>query len=267
MIDDLDSSLAMHDDLIARRGVEVWVAAEPTFSRADSVDPAWTTVVLGDDKLARAHAVATRFADLYPGASTARVAGPDDARFAFGVRWNHDGTGAATRTSLDDEPRPRPSDLDGDGWLTVTPDPGVLAIHMAPCATTTELVAQARRVWVAAANAGLSPIRYRDSGDIADSGGGGRLTLRGSTAATSPFIRYPHVLPALIRYVNNHPSLSYWFANECVGSASPGPRPDEGTRERVGELEVTLGWLEAEADRGELSPEMMWQALEPLLVD
>ena len=262
MIDDLDSSLAMHDDLIARRGVDVWAGAEPTFTRADSIDPGWTAAALGDDKLARAHAVATRFADLYPGASTARVADS-----AFGVRWNHDGIGEATRASLDDEPRPPPTELDGDRWLTVTPGLGVVEIHMAPCETTTELVAQARRVWVAAANAGLSPIRYRESGDIADSGGGGQLTLRGSTPATSPFVRYPHVLPALIRYVNNHPSLSYWFANECVGSASPGPRPDEGTRERFGELEVTLGWLEAEADRGELAPEMMGRALAPLLVD
>jgi uncharacterized protein (DUF2126 family) len=272
MIDDLDSSLAMHDDLIARRGVDIWIGAEPTFTRADSIDPAWTSAALGDDKLARAHAVATRFADLYPGASTVRVAGrsfPDEpaARFAFGVRWNDDGNGTVTRASVDDEPRPPPTDLDGDRWLTVTPDPGVVEINMAPCATVTEFIAQARRVWVAAANAGLSPIRHRFNGDIADSGGGGQLTIGGSRPETSPFVRYPHVLPALIRYVNNHPSLSYWFANECVGSASQGPRPDEGTRERFGELEVTLGWLETEADRGELSPEMLWQALGPLLVD
>ena len=272
MIDDLDTSLAMHDDLIARRGVDIWIGAEPTFTRADSIDPAWISAALGDDKLARAHTIATRFADLYPGASTARVTGrefPEEtaARFAFGVRWNDDGNGAATRVSLDGEPHPPPSDLGGERWLTVTPDPGVIEVNMAPCATATEFVAQARRVWVAAANAGLSPVRHRYNGDIADSGGGGQLTLGGSRPETSPFVRYPHVLPALIRYVNNHPSLSYWFANECVGSASQGPRPDEGTRERFGELEVTLGWLEAEADRGELSPEMLWAALGPLLVD
>ncbi|CAN5920368.1 hypothetical protein BH11MYX3_BH11MYX3_21240 [soil metagenome] len=80
-------------------------------------------------------------------------------------------------------------------------------------------------------------------------------------------MRYPHVLPALIRYLNNHPSLSYWFANECVGSASQGPRPDEGVRERWDELEVTLAWLERLADRGELPPEQLWHALGPLLVD
>jgi uncharacterized protein (DUF2126 family) len=83
----------------------------------------------------------------------------------------------------------------------------------------------------------------------------------------SPFVRYPHVLPALVRYLNNHPSLSYWFASECVGSASQGPRPDEGTRERWDELAIALDWLEQLADRGELPPELAWQALGPLLVD
>ena len=84
---------------------------------------------------------------------------------------------------------------------------------------------------------------------FADSGGGGQITLGGSRPNASPFVRYPHVLPALIRYLNNHPSLSYWFASECVGSASQGPRPDEGARERWDELAITLAWLDTLADR------------------
>jgi len=138
---------------------------------------------------------------------------------------------------------------------------------MAPCATTRELYAQAQRIWTAAGAAGLSATRFRFNGDQADSGGGGQLTLGGSRPDSSPFVRYPHVLPALIRYLNNHPSLSYWFASECVGSASQGPRPDEGTREHWDELAVALGWLEHLADRGELPPEQLQAALGPLLVD
>jgi len=88
-----------------------------------------------------------------------------------------------------------------------------------------------------------------------------------TTAARSPFFTYPHLLPALIRYVNNHPSLSYWFAGECVGSASQSPRPDEGVRERWEELAVTVDWLEHLADLGELGPDRLWQALAPVLVD
>ena len=80
-------------------------------------------------------------------------------------------------------------------------------------------------------------------------------------------MRYPHVLPALVRYLNNHPALSYWFASECVGSASQGPRPDEGVRERYDELELALERLEARADRHRVAPGESWAALAPLLVD
>lgn len=270
---ELDATLAMHDELLARRGVEVWIGAEPTFTRADSVDPAWASAAEGSDKLARAHALASYVADRLPGAALSRVVGrqyPGESqpRFAFGVRWRDGDSGAAgPRVALDATPLPPPVDLEGDRWLTVTPDPGVVEINMAPCATVRELATQAARIWDAAAHAGLSPIRHRFNGDIADSGGGGQLTLGGSRPEASPFVRYPHVLPALIRYLNNHPSLSYWFASECVGSASQGPRPDEGTRERWDELAVTLGWLEHLADRGELPPEQLWHALAPLLVD
>jgi uncharacterized protein (DUF2126 family) len=194
---------------------------------------------------------------------------PDEPapRFAFGVRWRDDGTGDGTRVDDAAAPIAPPTDVAGDRWLTVTPDPGVVEVNMAPCASLGGFAGQARTIWRAAATAGLSPIRRRYNGDVTDSGGGGQISIGGPAPDASPFIRYPHVLPAFLRYINNHPSLSYWFANECVGSASQGPRPDEGTRERWDELAVALPWLEHLADRGELSPEQLWQALGPLLVD
>ena len=270
--DDLDASFAMHDELLARRGVDVWIGGEPTFTRPDSLDPAWLSAAEGDDKLARAHALATAFADANPGAAVSRVVGrhyPDEraARFAFGVRWRDDITTGGARCAADAEPLIPPTDVNGDHWLSVTPDPGVVEVNMAPASSAAEFVAQAHCVWRSAAAVGLAPRRFRFNGDIADSGGGGQISLGGARPETSPFVRYPHVLPALIRYLNNHPALSYWFSNECVGSASQGPRPDEGTRERWDELDVTLGWLEKLADRGELPPEHLWQALGPLLVD
>ena len=267
MTDDLDASLAMHDELLARRKVEIWIGAEPTFTRPDSLEPAWLSSAEGDDKLVRAHAVATAIADGF-GANLSRIVGrqfPDERspRFAFGVRW----PGAGTRVPADAPATAPPSDLGADHWLTVTPDPGVVEVNMAPEPGAHAFAKQARGVWDAAQRAGLSAVRHRFNGDVADSGGGGQISLGGSRPNTSPFVRYPHVLPALIRYFNNHPSLSYWFASECVGSASQGPRPDEGTRERWDELAISLGWIERLADRGELPPDQLWQALGPLLVD
>lgn len=265
-LEDLEASLAMHDDMVSRRGIEIWLGAEPTFTRPAAMDPAWLAEIDGSDKLARAHALATAFADAHPGASVSRVEAPPP-RFAFGVRWRDDGTGAGTRVSPDAAAEPAPHDLGDDHWLGVAPASGVVEVHLGPCPDARALGVQAHQVWRAAMAAGLSSTRYRFNGDVTDAGGGCRLSIGGSRPHASPFIRYPHVLPALIRYLNNHPSLSYWFANECVGSASQGPRPDEGTRERWDELEVTLGWLERLADRGELPPEQLSHALGPLLVD
>ncbi|MDB4957808.1 MAG: hypothetical protein JWO36_5377 [Myxococcales bacterium] len=274
MTDDLDAVLAMHDELIARRGIEIWVGAEPTFTRADSLDPAWTGAAEGDDKLARAYSVAMHLASTLPNACVSRVLGrqypgEDEPRFAFGVRWNEGmlAEPAHPHDPIDAPPRTPPTELGSDRWLTVTPDPGVVELNMAPSPSARELSRQAHHLWESAAQAGLSPLRYRFNGDVADSGGGGQLTLGGSRPEASPFVRYPHVLPALIRYLNNHPSLSYWFANECVGSASQGPRPDEGVRERWDELGLALSWLEKLADRGDLAPETLWQTLGSLLVD
>jgi len=69
------AALAAHDDLIAKKGVDVWIGGEPTFTRADSFDLAWASAAEGDDKLARAHALATELADQLPGASVSRVVG------------------------------------------------------------------------------------------------------------------------------------------------------------------------------------------------
>jgi uncharacterized protein (DUF2126 family) len=195
-----DASFEVHDELLARRNVDVWVGAEPTFTRADSTDPAWLGAAEGDDKLARAHALACKIADQLPHARVTRVLGrtyPDEPapRFAWGVRWSEVAGTPGHRPALDAEPTPPPIALAGDHWLTVTPDPGVVEVNMAPCANVDMFVHQAQLVWSAASAAGMSPIRHRFNGDVADSGGGGQITLGGPSPETSPFLRYPHVLP------------------------------------------------------------------------
>lgn len=269
---DVLAELAVHDELLERRKVDVWVGGEPTFTRPDSLEAPWLSAAEGDDKLERAYTLAVALAEQLPSARVTRVHGrqyPDEKapRFAWGVRWREGDTGPGLVAALDGESEAPPTTLGGDHFLTVTPDPGVVEVNMAPCSSVSAFVEQADQIWRAASKAGLAAVRPRFNGDLGDSGGGGQLTLGGSTPEASPFIRYPHVLPALLRYVNNHPSLSYYFASECVGSASQGPRPDEGTRERWDELELGLAHLERLADRGELSPEQLQLALAPLLVD
>ncbi len=273
---ELDAVFALHDDLIAKRGVDVWVGAEPTFTRHGATDPAWLTAAEGDDKLARALELAAALADRLPGASVTRQLGrayPDEpgSRLALGVRWRDDAplTARGARAAADDAPVAPPTvdELGADRWLTIASGPGVIGVNTAPCPSSATFAAHARDVWTAARAAGLSATRYRENGDVADSGGGGQITLGGATPDASPFVRYPHVLPALVRYLNNHPALSYWFASEWVGSASRGPRPDEGVRERYDELELALERLEQRADHHRVRPDALWTALAPLLVD
>jgi len=149
--------------------------------------------------------------------------------------------------------------------LTVTPDPGVVEVNNAPAPDLATFLADAEATYAAAAAVGLSPVRWRYNGRGADSGGGGQLTLGGPTPEASPFFRHPALLPRLIRFLCNHPSLSYAFAGECVGSASQGPRPDEGVRERFEELQVAVDRLESRGPH--LGPPELWETLAPLLVD
>ncbi|HET7504711.1 MAG TPA: transglutaminase family protein [Kofleriaceae bacterium] len=118
----------------------------------------------GDDKLARAHALAVALADRLPGAAVSRVIGrqfPDEAepRFAFGVRWRDEAGPGGARCAIDAAPEPPPTELGGDRYLTVTPDPGVVEVNMAPCASARAFAHQARAIWGAAHRAGLSARR------------------------------------------------------------------------------------------------------------
>ncbi|MCC6994600.1 MAG: transglutaminase family protein [Deltaproteobacteria bacterium] len=150
-------------------------------------------------------------------------------------------------------------------WLTVTPDPGVIEVNLAPARSLGEFEASMGALHRAATRVGLSAVRYRYNGAVTDSGGGGQITFGGPTPRESPFFQHPELLPGLLRYVNRHPALSYAFAMDCVGSASQGPRPDEGVRERFEELSVALDRIAVRPQLQE--PETLWQSLAPLLVD
>ena len=269
--------LRAHDDAVRAVLPELWIGAEPTFTRADSQHVAWLFEARGDDKEERARtllrALAPRLAARVRlfAVEGRRYAGEDESRFALAATWSRDGAMRAVveEDALERPPVPVPTiDHATTALLTVTPDPGVVEVNAAPCASLEDFHAHATAIYAAARDAGLSTVRHRYNGDAGDSGGGGQLSLGGPSPARSPFFTQPLLLPSFLRYFNAHPSLSYAFAPPCIGSAGQGPRPDEGVRERFEELDLTLAVLEARADAGEeITPEQLWCALAPLLVD
>jgi uncharacterized protein (DUF2126 family) len=259
------------DAALARCGVDIWVGAEPTFTDRRSQEPWWLGQPEGGDKEARARVLLLALAPhlagpvrllraegrLYPGERT--------PRFCLGALFSRRGEAsgaAADGAALAGDPVAAPVPAAAEAWLTVTPDPGVVEVNMAPAHDLVTFAGWCDAVYAAASDAGLAPVRYRYNGDVTDSGGGGQVTFGGPSPEASPFFVRPQLLPRLVRYANRHPSLSYLFAPECVGSASQGPRADEGVRERFEELPVALGRLAARA-----TPEELWGALAPLLVD
>jgi uncharacterized protein (DUF2126 family) len=272
MNDDLLADAREHDEQIRQVGLDLWIGAEPTFTRRDSQDGPWLFFAEGGDKeekardllraIVRRMEVPARISQavgrVYPGETA--------PRFCYGALWRRGERGAVVDDAgMVGPPAPAPTWEPETAWLTVTPDPGVVEVNLAPAPDLETFASFCEAAYLAAADVGLSPERYRYNGDVSDSGGGGQLTFGGPTPERSPFFLKPRVLPSLVRYLNHHPSLSYAFATECVGSASQGPRTDEGVRERFEELQVTLDRLAARGDG--VGPEELWGALAPLLVD
>lgn len=157
-------------------------------------------------------------------------------------------------------PRPDPR----LAWSTLTPDPGVVEVNQAPASSLVELWAANQALYRAAAEVGLAPLRLHYNGQVDDSGGGGQLSIGGATPDESPFRVEPRLLPRLVRYLNRHPSLSYWFAPHYLGACSQAPRPDEGVADLFSELGLALDQL---ADRPAPDPGFVSRSLSPFLRD
>ena len=147
---------------------------------------------------------------------------------------------------------------------TYTPDPAVVEVNMAPAPNLQSFTDCNTELYQDARGVGLSSQRLLYNGVVADSGGGGHITLGGRTPVDSPFLQFPHLLPRLICYFNAHPSLSYLFAVDAVGSSGQSPRADEGVRESFEELQVALQAVQA-IDAP--SPEVLWHSLAPFMAD
>lgn len=188
---------------------------------------------------------------------------PDVALFVRLLQAITEAANATAVTSVMLQGFPPPVDA-SVAWTTITPDPAVIEINQAPEPDATQFHARCELFYHAAQAVGLSPYRLHYNGVVSDSGGGGQFTLGGTQPLSSPFLRYPQLLPRLIRYFNAHPVLSYWFAVPSIGSSSQSPRTDEGLRESFPELAVALEQLEKVAAP---TPEFIWRSLSPFLVD
>ena len=158
-----------------------------------------------------------------------------------------------------------PPPVDGSvAWTTITPDPAVIEINQAPSDNLVSFYKCCELFYSSAQVVGLDPYRLHYNGAVSDSGGGGQFTVGGPTPLNSPFFRFPHLLPRLVRYFNAHPALSYWFAPPSIGGSSQSPRSDEGVREAFLELSVALEQLENIENP---TPEIIWRSLSPFMVD
>lgn len=149
-------------------------------------------------------------------------------------------------------------------WMTITPDPAVIEINTAPDQDARSFLQRSRTLYEVANELALAPFRLYFNGTVADSGGGGQITLGGRTPETSPFIAEPRLLPRLVRYFNHHPALSYLFAHDSIGPSGQSVRPDERGDDALLELDLSLALL----DRLDpVPPEILWRSLAPFLTD
>ena len=153
---------------------------------------------------------------------------------------------------------------------TITPDPGVIEVNVAPTASFAEQTKQLETLYEQARLARLSTESFDVDGSHGGTGGGNHITLGGITPKHSPLLRRPDLLVSLLTYWQRHPSLSYLFAGRFVGTTSQAPRVDEGRAEALYELEIAFAEIDrlaSSSGAGTPRPWIIDRALRHLLTD